>query len=103
MRTDTKRFQISCILIVLALYLVFTIPQLQKPFVLDEVTNVQAAEAILQTGVPTHYEHELNTEQHSLWHPPLYLYLLSLFFSLFGSTEWSEKEAEQIQVKGRMP
>ena len=86
-----KEKRMILILLILFLNLLFTVPNLSKPFVLDEVTNVEAAKAIIATGSPVHYEHELEPSHHSLWHPPLYLYLLSMMFGVFGVSELSAR------------
>src|SRR3989344_483790 len=87
MKLNYKYLSMAAILI----YVVLALAAINAPFRLDEVTNVQAAQAIVKTGLPVHYEHELEPAQLSLWHPPFYLYILALSFKIFGVSEASAR------------
>lgn len=77
-------------------FLAFTLPQLTRPLVYDDVNFALAARAVAETGLPfgnqgwlsDRYDYS-QREQWALWHPPLYVYLLGLFAKVFGPTEWS--------------
>jgi len=51
---------------------------LQKDITSDETDFVKAAKAIQETGHPLFYHSEQQPSELALWHPPMYIYLLSL-------------------------
>ncbi len=76
----------------LALYGWLLAPQLDKPFVYDDVNFAFGARAIAETGRPYGNQGYLlhlyqEREQWALWHPPLYLYTLGLVVAVFGTSE----------------
>jgi 4-amino-4-deoxy-L-arabinose transferase-like glycosyltransferase len=80
--------------LLLGLFLVFVVRQIQRPLMYDEVNFSFAAEAIARIGIPfanvgfmsDRYDFS-QREQWALWHPPLYLYALALSYKLLGVTE----------------
>lgn len=56
-----------------------------KPLHLDNMDFPAVAEATAQKGVPVYYRGEQNPNHLGLYHPPLYIYLLALWFKVFGS------------------
>jgi hypothetical protein len=80
--------------LILSAFLVFVSRQIQRPFLYDEVNFTFAAEAVARTGIPfanagfmsDRYDFS-QREQWALWHPPLYLYALGLWYKLFGVSE----------------
>ena len=58
-----------------------------KPFYLDNVDFISAAERVAYTGLPTNYRGENNPPDTGLWYPPLYLYLLAAWIRLFSPAE----------------
>lgn len=85
--TRPKLILILCML----LFLVFNLFSIQKPFLLDDASFVNAADAINKNGVPIFYEGEVEKEKIGLWHPPLYIYLLAASFWVFGVSEVSAR------------
>jgi len=85
-----KNEKIWMLLIVL-LYFSLILPQIQKPFVMDEIDFPEAANAINTKGVPMYYSGEGDENHLGLWHPPLYIYVLALSFRLFGVSEASAR------------
>lgn len=66
--------------------------QIGKPFVYDDVSFIQGARAIAETGRPFGNQGYMlhlyeQRDQWALWHPPLYLYLLGGAVRLFGDGE----------------
>lgn len=77
-------------IIVLGIYTVILIPQIQKRFIGDEIAFVKAAIGVETAGLPIYSS--LNNEiQYALWHPPLYLNILGASFKIFGVHEWSAR------------
>lgn len=58
-----------------------------KPFYLDNVDFISAAERVAYTGLPIHYRGENNPADTGIWYPPLFLYLLAAWIRLFGPAE----------------
>ncbi len=77
------------LIICMFIFLFFNMLSIQKPFVLDEASFVDAAKAINEKGVPIFYEGEEAKEKVGLWHPPLYINLLAASFRIFGVNEVS--------------
>ncbi|MBI3965463.1 MAG: glycosyltransferase family 39 protein [Chloroflexi bacterium] len=84
----------------LAVFLLAVGPQLSRPYMYDEANFAFAGEAIARTGQPYGLAGYMSERwdfsqqyQWTLWHPPLYQYLLGLSFALFGIDE----------VSGRLP
>ena len=55
-----------------------------KPLHLDNMDFPAVAEAAAQSGVPIYYRGEQNSQHLGLFHPPLYIYLLALWFKILG-------------------
>jgi hypothetical protein len=67
-------------------------PQIGRPFVYDDISFIQGARAIADTGRPFGNQGYMlhlyeDRDQWALWHPPLYLYLLGGTVRLFGDSE----------------
>src|SRR5215207_5597182 len=66
--------------------------QIGRPFVYDDISFMQGARAIADTGRPYGNQGYMlhlydQRDQWALWHPPLYLYLLGATVRLFGDSE----------------
>jgi hypothetical protein len=66
--------------------------QIDRPFVYDDVSFIQGARTIADAGRPFGNQgymlHQYwERDQWSLWHPPLYIYLLGLTVALLGDAE----------------
>ena len=66
--------------------------QIRRPFVYDDVSFIQGARAVADTGRPFGNQGYMlhlyeQRDQWALWHPPLYLYLLGGAVRLFGDGE----------------
>jgi 4-amino-4-deoxy-L-arabinose transferase-like glycosyltransferase len=75
-------------------FLTLALPGLRKPFVYDEVSFAQGAEAVAQTGRPyADFGYMIDrgrTDQRfqfALWHPPLYIFTLGAAFRLAHVSE----------------
>src|SRR5688572_1306933 len=67
-------------------------PQIGRPFVYDDISFIQGARAIADTGRPFGNQGYMlhlyeDRDQWALWHPPLYLYLLGVIVRVFGDSE----------------
>jgi hypothetical protein len=58
-----------------------------KPFYLDNVDFISAAERVAYTGLPINYRGENNPPDTGIWYPPLFLYLLAAWIRLFSPAE----------------
>ena len=65
------------LLIVLGVFL--RVVSLNKDITGEETDFVKSAKAIKETGKPVYYHSEQQKNETALWHPPMYIYLLSLF------------------------
>lgn len=83
---DRKKILILIFAVLILLGISFRLLYLNKDFTGEEVDFVKAAEGIAKTGHPVYYYSERSPFQVALWHPPMYIYLLS--FSL----KFSESE-----------
>jgi len=68
------------------------LPQLDRPYVYDDVSFALGARAVAATGLPYGNQGYLLhlywlRDQWALWHPPLYIYLLGAVVWLFGDGE----------------
>lgn len=66
--------------------------QIERPFVYDDISFIQGARAIADTGRPFGNQGYMlhlyeDRDQWALWHPPLYLFLLGATVRLFGDSE----------------
>ncbi len=71
-------FAVICFLLVFAI-------GASKPLQLDNMDFPAVGEATAQKGVPVYYRGEQNPEHLGLYHPPLYIYTLALWFNVFGA------------------
>jgi len=83
--------RIFVLLGIVIIFLAFTIPSIKKPFVLDEVAQVEAGRGLANTRIPFRYYGEQVGNCLALEHPPVYLYLLALSFKIFGLSEFSAR------------
>ncbi|KKT25431.1 glycosyltransferase family 39 protein [Candidatus Pacearchaeota archaeon] len=74
---------------ILTINAVFFILSANQPFQGDEVVFPECAKQVIETGKPiiNHSIYRPNFE--CLWHPPLYIYLLSANISIFGDNNYS--------------
>ncbi len=56
---------------------------LNKDFSAEETDFVKSAMGIKETGSPRFYHSEQQPDELALWHPPMYIFLLSLVFKFF--------------------
>jgi hypothetical protein len=73
----------------LAIYLMGIISDYQRPFITDEFDFVRTGQAIESKGLPVFYQGENAPLFIGLWHPPLYVTTLGLFFRLFNGAPQS--------------
>ncbi|MCS7002676.1 MAG: glycosyltransferase family 39 protein, partial [Dehalococcoidia bacterium] len=74
-------------------------PMLGKPYVYDEVSFAQVAEGVVRTGLPyanvgfmINEKGELDKQfQYGLWHPPMYVFTLGWWMSVFGISATSAR------------
>ena len=86
-----KSFGVMLLILGMLLYLVFTLPALTKPFMIDELVFIIPAEHLLQGDLPYLDLGILDQGQLMLVHPPLYIYTLAAQFYLFGVSEVSAR------------
>ncbi len=55
----------------------------------DEVIFIKTANSIVETGSPVFNYNFMNTKDEGLFHPPIYIYLLSMLIRFLGSSEIS--------------
>lgn len=68
--------------IAIPLSLAFMLLSIQEPLTYDELWGFQGGMAILSKGIPISW-----TGEYDLGNPPLYYYVLALFFQLFGVSD----------------
>lgn len=73
-------------LAVTALFVALSAGIASKPLHLDNVDFSVAAEQTALTGIPVCYRGEERPRDSALFHPPLYLYSLALWFRVFGAS-----------------
>ncbi|MFN0071289.1 MAG: glycosyltransferase family 39 protein [Chloroflexota bacterium] len=84
----------AIVALVIAAFGLFIVQQLQRPYLYDDVSFTVAAEAVARIGIPfanagymgDRYDFS-KREQWALWHPPLYIYALGLWYTLLGVSE----------------
>lgn len=86
-----KKHEGALFICVLFIFLVNTLPGINKFLLLDEVLYLRPSEAVLKTGFPL-YEYDHFTPQHvALWHPPGIFFFYALSFALLGVSEYSAR------------
>ena len=80
----------NVLILLILFFIVFNLHSIQKPYILDEVPFIIAANAVSDTGLPVIYE-DGEAFVTGLWHPPLYIYLLALSFKVLGVSEVSAR------------
>jgi hypothetical protein len=87
---SSVRLWVVAPLLVIALALcaivLFAIPSLSKPLIMDEMEFRAVAKAIIETGKPISYVGETKLHNLGLWHPPLYITSLAAWMAVFGSS-----------------
>jgi len=96
-----KKHRKIIFLIIILIYLYFILGSIDKVLLIDEVMFMEAAKSILETGKPYFYQGEqpwASTPFHPLafdkmylllFHPTLYLHILSLSVEIFGAHSFS--------------
>ena len=69
------------------LFLVLMASTASKPLQLDNMDFPAAAEQAARTGLPVYYRGAEDPRVLALYHPPLYIYALAGWFSIFGAGE----------------
>lgn len=89
--------------LVLGAFVVFIVQQLWRPYLYDDVSFTNAAEAVARIGIPfanAGYmgdRHDYSQrDQWALWHPPLYIYALGLWYKLVGVSELTGRAFSSI-------
>jgi len=79
------------ILIILILFGIFArLISLNNDYTAEETEFTRAASALKNTGHPIFYQSQLHSDKLGLWHPPMYIFLLSVVF-LFIENEISAR------------
>lgn len=78
----SKRIILTILIIIIILGFLFRIIYLPKDFTGEEIDFVRAAMAIKNTGHPVYYYSENVPVYVALWHPPMYIYLMSFLFRI---------------------
>ncbi|MFA5020173.1 MAG: hypothetical protein WC533_03680 [Candidatus Pacearchaeota archaeon] len=81
-----KKILIITLLVLILFGIVIRVASIGKDFSAEETDFVKPAIAIAETGKPVFYLSEQNPVQLALWHPPMYIYLMSMIFK-FGINE----------------
>ena len=72
--------------LIITINLSFVIPEAStKLFYGDEIVFAQCAKSVLEKGVPLIEVGKTHEAESCLWHPPIYIYLISLMIKLFGN------------------
>lgn len=71
-------------LLSIILFILLSIVQAGKPLHLDNMDFPAVARATASSGLPVYYRGEENPQHSGLYHPPLYIYTLALWYKLFG-------------------
>ncbi|MEK6906408.1 MAG: glycosyltransferase family 39 protein [Nanoarchaeota archaeon] len=77
------------LIIILLVNIIPTMYSINQPFRGDENVFVEAAKGVLKEGKPIYDHSLLKPNSQALWHPPLYIYLISLFIWIFGMSIYS--------------
>ena len=73
--------------IIILIYLLFVLPNaINKSYRGDEIIFIYCANSVLETGKPVYDGGQFVGERDCLWHPPLYIYLLSAFLLILGKS-----------------
>src|SRR3989339_1800638 len=84
-----RKYRALVLLFIMLVFLAFAFNSLAKPFILDDLIFVTAAQNWIGEGRPVYYNGELITGNLMLVHPPMYLYLLTLSSRIFGLGEFT--------------
>jgi 4-amino-4-deoxy-L-arabinose transferase-like glycosyltransferase len=94
------------VVVVIAAYLAFVVPQLGRPLMYDDANFALGAKAVVDTGLPFGNQGWMSDrgdvshrEQWALWHPPLYIYALGGTASLGG---WTPPVLRLLGIAGGM-
>lgn len=71
---------------VVLLFAFLSLTQTSQPYVIDEAEFPFVAQATAETGKPIYYHGELRPADVGIWHPPLYVYSLAGWMTVFGET-----------------
>jgi len=77
------------LIVILVLHLIFVLFCVNQPLIGDEIVFLESAKGVLKTGRPIFDYSVFKPNFQGLWHPPLYIHLLSLFMLLFGDSIYS--------------
>jgi 4-amino-4-deoxy-L-arabinose transferase-like glycosyltransferase len=84
---DTKKIFFACLIFLILAGVFMSICSLNKDISAEESDYVNSARAIVDTGHPLFYQFEQKAEYElGLWHPPMYIYSLSLI-ALYSTSE----------------
>jgi hypothetical protein len=79
------RVRVAIIWFAVVSFLIIFAATASKPLHLDNMDFPAVAEAVAQRGIPIYYRGEQNSNHLGLFHPPLYIYLLALWFKIIGA------------------
>jgi hypothetical protein len=85
MRVPALQSRLLGPVLAIACFAALAVAQADEPLHLDNMDFPAAAEATAKTWRPVYYRGEFNPQHSALYHPPLYVYTLALWFRLFGS------------------
>ena len=77
-----KKIIYLILIVLIILGILFRITSINKDFIAEETDFVRPAIAWINTGRPQFYHSEQQPTELSLWHPPMYIYTLSLSLRL---------------------
>lgn len=84
-RLRTRKFFLTIFGGITALVL-FSLPYFSDPLIVDEAIFSSTIRSLAEHGVPHYYAGESVGWKPGLWHPPTYIYYVSVWFSAFGSS-----------------
>jgi len=73
--------------------IIFSVPFLSDPLLVDEAVFGSTIRTLAQTGVPEYYAGEQEGAKSGLWHPPTYIYYVSAWFRLAGASSFVARTA----------
>jgi hypothetical protein len=81
----------SLTLVVILIFFALRVPHLHREYTLEEPHIVKSAEAIMRTGYPLIYFGEQDGKIINLWKPPGFVFLLALYYKIFGVSETASR------------
>ena len=95
MKQNYNKLLILFLIILIILGTIIRIAPINKDFSAEETEFVLPAESIKATGHPIFYQSEQNPAHIALWHPPMYIFLLSIIYH-FSTSEIATRSVNII-------